>query len=631
MESMQLEEVPLPINGNGTDVAADMVVEGLNGLKVASGGNADGDHQPNGHVNGDGEVAGPSKGPAANIAPSYDDIFPALGGGAVSGGGLGALNFGPGSLVGKLGGGANGPAIRPQPPRVRTSKVGKRYVVHPGQRADRAGRPSSDDYGLRIARNIMSRTGTEIELTSSKDGTLTFLVNGREEGVNQALRMLASEFEAQLKRTMNVPREYHRIILGKQGKKLLDLEQATGTRIQLPRIGEEGEGAESVSITGTKEAIDKAMAEIRHITVDAASRTFERFTVAKIYHPFIFGPFNETLNEICAQTGAKVNVPPPNVQRDEIAITGEKNAVMAAKDRVLAIVNQKEKTCKTAAVEVKKTQHKYVIGPKGATLNEILRQTGVSVEVPPPEVESDTITLRGEPTELGKALSIVNEKAYSEMEEVLNVPGWIQRNILGPKGVRFQELELQFQGVQVGFEIEQNLIKLSGPVRELQKAKQLLCQRADQINAEMKIEEIPVADPKHIKFIVGKNGSNLKQIRDETQANIQVITDGDQNNNHSSGSSKKSSASSSPAHQATTTTSSSSPTTAARLGPQFVRIEGTKEAVDKAKSELESLLNKLENEVSYELIIERRFYGQIIGPKGENIRDIRNKFNQVSL
>lgn len=627
MEAMQLDEVAMPLNGNDNVVGSTDLVEGLNGLNIAVDGNAEAEHQPNGHVNGDVEVAGTSKTVTANVAPSYDDIFPALGGGA-AGGGLGALSFGPGSLVGKVGG-ANGPAIRAQPPRVRTSKVGKRYVVHPGQRADRAGRSTSDDFGLRIARNIMARTGTEIELTSSKDGTLTFLVNGREENVNQALRLLANEFEAQLKRTMTVPREYHRIILGKQGQKLATLEQATGTRIQLPRMNEEGENAETVTIIGTKEAIDKAMAAIRHTTVDAASRTFERFTVPKIYHPFIFGPFNETLNLIVAQTGAKVNVPPPNVQRDEIAITGEKNAVMAAKDKVLAIVKEKEESCTTVTVDVKKSQHKYVIGPKGATLNEILRQTGVSVEVPPPEEESDTITLRGEPNALGRALSIVYEKALSETTEVLTVPGWIQRHILGPKGTRFQELELEFPNVQVSFDIEQNLIKISGPVKEVQKAKQLLNQRADQINSEMTIEEIPVADPKHIKFIVGKNGSNLKQIRDETQATIQVITEGDQNNNHSNGSSKKSSASSSPGHQSTGSGNSNSPTNS-RLGPQFVRIEGTKEAVAKAKSELNALLNKLENEVSYELIIERRFYGQIIGPKGENIRDIRNKFNQVS-
>ena len=42
-----------------------------------------------------------------------------------------------------------------------------------------------------------------------------------------------------------------------------------------------------------------------------------------------------------------------------------------------------ERRCTTVSVEVKKSQHKYVIGPRGSGLSEILDSTDVSVEVPP--------------------------------------------------------------------------------------------------------------------------------------------------------------------------------------------------------------------------------------------------------
>ena len=61
-------------------------------------------------------------------------------------------------------------------------------------------------------------------------------------------------------------------------------------------------------------------------------------------------------------------------------------------------------------MEVRKSQHKYVIGPRGANLNEILAQTGVSVEVPPLDSTSETITLRGEQDKLGTALTLVYSK-----------------------------------------------------------------------------------------------------------------------------------------------------------------------------------------------------------------------------
>lgn len=72
-------------------------------------------------------------------------------------------------------------------------------------------------------------------------------------------------------------------------------------------------------------------------------------------------------------------------------------------------VPQKRKTT-TISVEVKKSQHKYIIGPKGNTLQEILETTGVSVEMPQLDSGSETIILRGEPDKLGPALTQVYAK-----------------------------------------------------------------------------------------------------------------------------------------------------------------------------------------------------------------------------
>jgi len=72
---------------------------------------------------------------------------------------------------------------------------------------------------------------------------------------------------------------------------------------------------------------------------------------------------------------------------------------------------QKRKST-TVSVEVKKTQHRYVIGPKGSGLTEILAATGVSVEIPPSDNVSETITLRGEPDKLGPALTMVYAKVW---------------------------------------------------------------------------------------------------------------------------------------------------------------------------------------------------------------------------
>ena len=53
------------------------------------------------------------------------------------------------------------------------------------------------------------------------------------------------------------------------------------------------------------------------------------------------------------------------------------------------------------SVEVAKSQHKYIIGPKGNSINEILADTGVFVEMPSSDSTSETITLRGPQEKLG--------------------------------------------------------------------------------------------------------------------------------------------------------------------------------------------------------------------------------------
>lgn len=93
----------------------------------------------------------------------------------------------------------------------------------------------------------------------------------------------------------------------------------------------------------------------------------------------------------------------------------------------VCVVLQKRKTT-TISVEVKKSQHKYIVGPKGNTLQEIMESTGVSVEMPPLDSGSETIILRGEPDKLGPALTQVYAKVRGEagrcLEEI-TVVGWL--------------------------------------------------------------------------------------------------------------------------------------------------------------------------------------------------------------
>lgn len=63
----------------------------------------------------------------------------------------------------------------------------------------------------------------------------------------------------------------------------------------------------------------------------------------------------------------------------------------------------------------------------------------------------------------------------------------------------------------------------------------------------------------------------------------------------------------------------------------IIHLEGPCAGVEQAARHILEQVDKLEKEKEKDLIIEHRFHGNLIGAKGEKIREIREKFNQVQI
>ena len=122
---------------------------------------------------------GAAPAPAPAPLPTYDDIFPALGGPAAV-----VSQTGP-SFGGALSAAASRSVVRPAAggaPKIRSTNVTKLYRVAPEERrASNRNRFGEQTELSKICSDIMSRTSTDIQLTSSKDGALNFLITGKEE------------------------------------------------------------------------------------------------------------------------------------------------------------------------------------------------------------------------------------------------------------------------------------------------------------------------------------------------------------------------------------------------------------------------------------------------------------------
>ncbi|KAG1666666.1 Vigilin [Nymphon striatum] len=441
----------------------------------------------------------------------------------------------------------------------------------------------------KICADIMQRTGARIEICSSKDQSLTILITGKYDSVIRARRGIVNELQTQANTSLVIPKEHHRFILGKSGLTLRKLEVATDTKISIPPTDDT---SDLVKIVGTKEGIDRARHEIQLISDEQAKQALERLHIPKMYHPFISGPHGILVSELCTSTGARIRIPPLVANKDEIIVSGEKEGVAIAKEKIMKIYEEKKRKCASVSVEVKKSQHKYVIGSRGSALHEILAQTGVSVEIPPSDSVSETITLHGEQDKLGPALTLVYAKANSVIIEEVIAPSWLHKFIIGKQGSNINQVTQNLPKVHVEFTGGEDKIKIEGPPEDVERVKNSLSDMVKDLESRIAFEELNI-EPKYHRHIIGKNGSNVNRIKQDTGVLIHIPSDSSHSN--------------------------------------VIRIEGNPAGVSQAKEELLELVHKMENEKNRDILIEQRFHRNIIGAKGEKIKEIRDTFNQVNV
>ncbi|XP_034020632.1 vigilin isoform X2 [Thalassophryne amazonica] len=441
----------------------------------------------------------------------------------------------------------------------------------------------------KVCLDIMQRTGAHIELSLAKDQGLSIMVTGKLDSVMKARKEIVARLQTQASATVAIPKEHHRFVIGKNGEKLQELELKTATKIAIPRPDDP---SANIRITGTKEGIEKARHEILLISAEQDKRAVERLSLEKAFHPFIAGAHNRLVQELSQETGARISIPPPSLPKDEIVITGEKEAVAMALSRIRAIYEDKKRKTTTISVEVKKSQHKYIIGPKGNTLQEILETTGVSVEMPPLDSGSETIILRGEPDKLGPALTQVYAKAKSVMVVEVTAPAWLHRFIIGKKGQNIGRITQQLPRVHIEFTDGEERISLEGPTEEVEQAQAQIQEIIKNLLVRMDYTEV-IIDQRFHRHLIGKNGANINRIKEQYKVLVRIPQDSERSS--------------------------------------LVRIEGDPKGVQLARRELIEMVQRMENERTKDLIVDQKFHRTIIGQKGEKIKEVRDKFPEVII
>ncbi|TPX59927.1 hypothetical protein PhCBS80983_g02163 [Powellomyces hirtus] len=320
----------------------------------------------------------------------------------------------------------------------RPRKATERFEIPPQLQANlqnEKGKPITAAY---VCKQIMTRLGTSVDLsTNARTGSLTIIISGKPEAVKQTKREVISALTLQLKETVSIPISVRPHLVGKAGANIKALMARTLTKIDMPRSADEEQSSapsdeildeepeQEVVIIGDYEGVDEAKKAIEALVAQRTSKRTLRMNIERSYFPFISGPNGSQVQLLQLETETRIHVPPMMSTGEgnsaDILIVGERSAVLLAEERLKAIYEDIKRTTRTLQIPVKKRQHRFIIGPKGSTLQEILEKTGCHVELPSTTDPSDTVTIRGPDNMLSTALQLVIEKSNSVVIDEVDV------------------------------------------------------------------------------------------------------------------------------------------------------------------------------------------------------------------
>lgn len=277
-------------------------------------------------------------------------------------------------------------------------------------------------------------------------------------------------------------------------------------------------------------------------------------------------------------------------------ITGKKADVEEAKKRIETF--QKELTNVVQVdIMIPSRFHNSIIGAKGRLIRSIMEECGgVQIKFPDPGAGSDKVSIRGPKDCVSKAKNLLVEMSNEKQEngytvEIKAKPEY-HRFLIGKNGANIKKVR-ESTGARVTFPSEKDedadTIVIVGKKEDVLKAKAEVQEMIRDL--ERTVEDIVNVDPKYHYHFVSRKGLLLKQIADEFGG-----------------------------------VSISFPRPAEKDNPR-VSLKGAKECVGGAKAKILEEVARLEKLVTVEVEIDQHHHRSIMGPRGNNIKEVQANYN----
>ena len=190
-----------------------------------------------------------------------------------------------------------------------------------------------------------------------------------------------------------------------------------------------------VTIEGDPFAVQMARQDIERIVNEHTSSVNTRVKhIPAEYYPFLAGPQNNRLNALQQGRDLKMSIPqyhtwnqqaPPQTPTNRqpaaftpqaglpIQLSGDRQAVAEAREELDRQVKQLERQITLEQMAIERGRHQFIVGDKGTSLNDFMRETGCSVILPPDGDDSEMLTVVGPPERIEEGINKIMDLASS--------------------------------------------------------------------------------------------------------------------------------------------------------------------------------------------------------------------------
>ncbi|KAK4693999.1 hypothetical protein P7C71_g3502, partial [Lecanoromycetidae sp. Uapishka_2] len=256
-------------------------------------------------------------------------------------------------------------------------------------------------------RGINKRSKANVEMKSGPNGMIIFEGTGPVDATRQALKDLAQEVGSKIPKIEDTPAH--------------DLDDDDSLTVD-------------VTIEGDAVSAEMAKREIEAIVNDRTSTVNMRLRdIPAEFYPFIAGPHNSRIDAL--EDGRQVRVqvphyhtwsdqPPPQLpssglpqftpsSSNHIRISGDRLAAQEARAEIERHVQELRRQLTLSQVPIDRGRHQFVLDRGGASLHDLLQETGCSVILPPTAEDTEMLTIVGPQDRIDSGMDKVMTLAMS--------------------------------------------------------------------------------------------------------------------------------------------------------------------------------------------------------------------------